>query len=396
MLNMKLIQASFFVICILFQFSRSISSNSLENLWQSRQEYESYRESSFDATNGNDDFIKIPAHGSKVIFESTSSGIIRHIWITLWSKDKMILRNSVIKMYWDNQTHPSVQSPLGDFFGQGWGEEYIMNSLPIVAAPKKGKALNSYFSMPFAKGAKIVIENESDHEIGSFYFYIDYEKRKDIPPNSPRFHAQWNKTLTKPNTKVDSENDRNVLGAMEKGKKSPASNYVFADIEGEGHFVGIQYYVDSPTPMWYGEGDDMIFIDGKSWPPRLRGTGTEDFFNTAWCPKEVFHHPYFGYPRVSESIGWMGRTHLYRFFLESPIVFRKSFLGTIEHGHANSLTLDLASVAYWYQKLPNKKFTILPKKELRQNQPAINENDIHRWRDAYRKSKGGGEVWGSQ
>lgn len=393
---MKLIQASFFVICILFQFSRSISSNSLENLWQSRQEYESYRESSFDATNGNDDFIKIPAHGSKVIFESTSSGIIRHIWITLWSKDKMILRNSVIKMYWDNQTHPSVQSPLGDFFGQGWGEEYIMNSLPIVAAPKKGKALNSYFSMPFAKGAKIVIENESDHEIGSFYFYIDYEKRKDIPPNSPRFHAQWNKTLTKPNTKVDSENDRNVLGAMEKGKKSPASNYVFADIEGEGHFVGIQYFVDSPTPIWYGEGDDMIFIDGKSWPPRLRGTGTEDFFNTAWCPKEVFHHPYFGYPRVSESIGWMGRTHLYRFFLESPIVFRKSFIGTIEHGHANSLTLDLASVAYWYQKLPNKKFTILPKKELRQNQPAINENDIHRWRDAYRKSKGGGEVWGSQ
>jgi hypothetical protein len=298
-------------------------------------------------------------------------------------------------MYWDNQKHPSVESPLGDFFGQGWGEEYIMNSLPIVAAPKRGKALNSYFSMPFSKGAKITIENESDDEIGSFYYYIEYEKRKDIPTNSPRFHAQWKKTITKPNTKLDTENDRNVLGPMEKGKTSSEDNYIFADIEGEGHFVGIQYYVDSPSPMWYGEGDDMIFIDGKEWPPRLRGTGTEDFFNTAWCPKEVFHHPYFGYPRVSESIGWLGRTHLYRFFLESPIVFHKSFLGTIEHGHANSLTLDLASVAYWYQKLPNKEFSKLLSKADRQNQPAINENDIHRWRDSYRKSKGGGEVLGS-
>jgi len=367
----------------------------LENLWQSRQDYENFRESSSDATNGNDDFIKIPPRSSKIIFEANTSGVIRHIWITLWSKDKMILRNSVIRMYWDNQKHPSVESPLGDFFGQGWGEEYIMNSLPIVAAPKRGKALNSYFSMPFSKGAKITIENESDDEIGSFYYYIEYEKRKDIPTNSPRFHAQWKKTITKPNTKLDTENDRNVLGPMEKGKTSSEDNYIFADIEGEGHFVGIQYYVDSPSPMWYGEGDDMIFIDGKEWPPRLRGTGTEDFFNTAWCPKEVFHHPYFGYPRVSESIGWLGRTHLYRFFLESPIVFHKSFLGTIEHGHANSLTLDLASVAYWYQKLPNKEFSKLLSKADRQNQPAINENDIHRWRDSYRKSKGGGEVWGS-
>jgi hypothetical protein len=372
-----------------------IFSNSLDNLWQSRQEYGNYRESSYDDTYGNDDFIKIAPHSKKTIFEQKESGIIRHIWITLYSKDKMIYRNTVIRMYWDNQIYPSVESPLGDFFGQGWGEEYIMNSLPIVASPKKGKALNMFFSMPYHSSARIVIENESDEEIGSFYYAIDYEKRNDITKDSPRFHALWNRSLTKPNGEIDAENDRNVLGTMEKGKPSSKSNYVFADIKGEGHLVGLQYFIDSPTPLWYGEGDDMIFIDGESWPPRLHGTGTEDFFNTAWCPKEIFHHPYFGYPRVSDSIGWLGRTHLYRFFLESPITFKKSLLATIEHGHANSLTLDLASVAYWYQKLPGIEFPTIIEKSKRQNRPPINENDIHRWRDAYRKSKGNGEIWGS-
>ncbi|WCL49366.1 glycoside hydrolase family 172 protein [Leptospira sp. GIMC2001] len=384
-----------YTFIILFQI-QGIYADSLSELWQKRQNYDNYRVSSFDKSGGNDDFVKIIPNGIYELADLKGSGIIRHIWITLWSKDKMILRNAVLRIHWDGQKHPSVEVPLGDFFGQGWGEEYIMNSLPIVAAPKKGKGLNSYFSMPYSDGAKITVENQSSEEIGSFYFYVDYEKRNDITKDSPRFHANWRRSTTKPETNDDRENDRAVLGPMHKGKKSLAGNFVFADIEGDGHFVGIQYYVDSPTPLWYGEGDDMIFIDGTSWPPRLHGTGTEDFFNTAWCPKEVFHHPYFGYPRVTESIGWLGRTHIYRFFLESPIRFSKSFVGSIEHGHGNSLSLDLAAVAYWYQTLPNKKFPELPSVQNRQNKPAITENDIHRWRDSYRKSKGGGEIWGNQ
>jgi hypothetical protein len=380
-----------FLICL----SCGVYADSLADLWQKRQNYENHRISSYDRSGGNDDFIRIAKGKTETIANLEGSGIIRHIWVTLWSKDKMILRNAVIRIYWDGQSHPSVQSPLGDFFGQGWGEEYIMNSLPIVAAPKKGKALNSFFSMPFSKSARITIENQGDEEIGSFYFYIEYEKRV-VAQDSPRFHAEWKRQRTKPETDDDRENDRAVLGILHKGKKSKHSNFIFADIEGEGHFVGIQYYVDSPSPLWYGEGDDMIFIDGESWPPRLHGTGTEDFFNTAWCPKEVFHHPYFGYPRVTESIGWLGRTHIYRFFLESPISFKKSFLGTIEHGHGNALTLDLVSVSYWYQTLPGKKFPQFPGVKERQNRPAITENEIHRWRDSFRKSKGGGYIWGNE
>lgn len=167
------------------------------------------------------------------------------------------------------------------------------------------------------------------------------------------------------------------------------------ETQGKGHFVGINYYVHCPTPMWYGEGDDMWFIDGEK-VPSLIGTGTEDFFNTAWCPKEAFSHPYFGYPRVNNDIGWLGRTHVYRFFIEDPIFFEKSLKGTIEHGSNNNLTLDLSTVAYWYQDsaaaLPEA-----PTKAQRAPKPFINHVDIHRWRDAWRKSKGNkATLWGNE
>jgi hypothetical protein len=170
---------------------------------------------------------------------------------------------------------------------------------------------------------------------------------------------------------------------------------VFADIKGKGHFVGINYYVHCPSPMWYGEGDDMWFIDGESMPSMI-GTGTEDFFNTSWCPKEPFYHPYYGYPRVNNDIGWLGRTHVYRFFIPDPIFFDKSLKATIEHGHENNMTLDLATVAYWYQT----EASVLPPaptKEARQPKQFIRVEDIHRWRDAWRKSKGNDpKLWGNE
>ena len=112
--------------------------------------------------------------------------------------------------------------------------------------------------------------------------------------------------------------------------------------------MGLNYYVQCPTPMWYGEGDDMWFIDGEK-QASLIGTGTEDLFNTAWCPKEPYQHIYFGYPRVNNDVGFLGRTHVYRFFIQDPVFFEKGLKATIEHGHNNCLTLDLATVAYWYQ-----------------------------------------------
>jgi hypothetical protein len=148
--------------------------------------------------------------------------------------------------------------------------------------------------------------------------------------------------------------------------------------------------------LWYGEGDEMIFIDGEE-KPTINGTGTEDFFNTAWSPKEVFMHPYFGYPRVNNETGWLGRTHCYRFFISDPLLFDKSCKVTIEHGHNNCLTLEISTVAYWYQNtaeaIPSIP-SVIDRKPLPTNIGAI---EIHKWRHEWRKSKGNDrKLWGNE
>ncbi|MDD4426108.1 MAG: DUF2961 domain-containing protein, partial [Mariniphaga sp.] len=221
---------------------------------------------------------------------------------------------------------------------------------------------------------------------------IDYVEVEKLPEDCGRFHAWYNHELTEAHP--DGENEWGTLGKPGNNLDGEG-NYLFADIKGKGHFVGVNYYVNCPTPMWYGEGDEMVFIDGET-SPSIVGTGTEDFFNTSWCPKEIFYHPYFGYPRVNNETGWLGRTHVYRFLLTDPVYFDESCRFTIEHGHNNNLTLDLASVAYWYQEqaapLP-WSFT----KEERKPMPDVGAADIHIWRDAWRKAKGSkSTLWGNE
>jgi hypothetical protein len=351
------------------------------------------RVSSFDKSGGNQDFIGVSAGETKTIFETGGAGIIKHIWTTLSCTDPMIRRNLIIRMYWDGEINPSVESPLGDFFGQGWGENYNLISLPIAAAPGQGKALNCYFPMPFGEGAKITIENQSECKIDSFFYYVDYEIHETISSDAGRFHAWWNREITEPEN--DIENEWATFGEDYKNP-SDERNYLFADITGKGSFVGINYYVDNPGPMWYGEGDDMWRIDGEPWPGSLHGTGTEDFFNSSWCPTEIYQHPYFGYARVTNKLGWMGKTHCYRYFIEDPIYFNKSLRASIEHGHANTMTLDIATVAYWYQTEPHNPFPEIIPKDKRQNMPEVWVTDIHRWRHAWRESKGKGKLWGNE
>jgi len=286
-----------------------------------------------------------------------------------------------------------VESPLGDFFGQGFGMNYNYTALPLCAAPGDGRAINCYFPMPFGNGAKITIENQSAMKLDCFYYYIDYEEHPSIPDDVGRFHAWWNRELTVPENDLDNE-----WGVMEPDLLNTTNkkNYLFADIEGKGKFVGVNYYVDNPSPMWYGEGDDMFQVDGEAYPYSLHGTGTEDFFNSSWCPKEVYCHPYFGYPLINTESGWMGRTHCYRFMIEEPVYFRKSLNASIEHGHANGLTLDISSVAYWYQTEPHKAFPAMRPMEERQNMPGINVRDVLRWRGSWRKEMGGGPLWGDE
>lgn len=384
-------------ILLVFSFGILFSQNSGSEMLQLthiQKDVKTMRVGSFDKSGGNGDCLSGIADGeSRVIMDVKGTGIINHIWITIAPEAGKLSRNDIIiRMYWDGNTYPSVESPIGPFFGNGWNETYNFISTPLTVSPGWGKSYVSYFAMPFAKGAKIEIENQTGAKIESFYFNIDYTEMPALPENTGRFHAWYNHEITE--ALPEGENEWGTLG--ETGTNPTGKdNYVFADIKGKGQFVGVNYYVNCPTPMWYGEGDEMVFIDGAT-TPTLNGTGTEDFFNTSWCPKELFQHPYFGYPRVNNETGWLGHTHVYRFFIADPVFFDTACRFTIEHGHNNNLTLDLASVAYWYQD----KASALPQaltKAQRVHKPIIGASEIHKWRDAWRTDNGKKtQLWGNE
>jgi hypothetical protein len=368
--------------------------NDMTALSQIKTGVKSKRVGSWDRTGGNDDALHGIKNGEKrTIMDVKGAGIITHVWVTIAPEAALLSRNDIIlKIYWDGNNYPSVESPIGPFFGNGWQESYNYITAPLAVSPGWGKSYVSYFAMPFATGARIEIENQTGRDIDAFYFNIDYTEMAVLPKNMGRFHAWYNHQLTK--ALPGGENEWGLLGPTGTNKNGK-DNYVFADITGKGHFVGVNYYVNNPSTMWYGEGDEMIFIDGDTIPT-IVGTGTEDFFNTSWCPKELFQHPYFGYPRVNNETGWLGRTHLYRFMIDDPFYFDKSCKFTIEHGHNNNLTLDLASVAYWYQD----KATALPRsftKEERVSKPLIGASEIHKWRHEWRIENGNdSQIWGNE
>lgn len=387
----------YFLLTILGLFTligKPQTTDLLSGLTTIKEGVVSKRVSSYDKTGGNGDNIYMIKPGeSRTIFDVKGAGIITHIWITIAPRPEQLNRSDIIlKMYWDGLDKPSVNSPIGPFFGQGWDESYDYTSLPLSAGPADGTGLVSYFQMPFSKGAKIVIENQADINIDAFYFYIDYLEMAKLPENTGRFHAWFNRRITgAPET---GENEWETLHKFDKNPDG-ADNYVFAEIEGDGHYVGVNYYVQNPSIMWYGEGDDMFFIDGEK-QASIHGTGTEDYFNTSWCPRTHFLHPFYGYPRISGETGWLYRTHLYRFHITDPIYFHKSLKATIEHGHANVLTLDLSSVAYWYTREAHGVADI-PDKEHRKFMPYIGAKDILRWRNEWRKNHGNGStLWGNE
>ena len=363
----------------------------LGNLAAIKKGFRNRRISSTDKNGNNGDWIDSIKPGEKWSVAISGTGIINHIWFTI-SPMNIMRNNLIFRIYWDGKSYPSVEAPLAAFFGNGWDEYYEFASLPLAVGPQGGTGLVSYFQMPFSNGARLEIENQSDETISRLYFYIDYVEMKKLPNDLGRFHAWYNHELT--DALPEGETEWGLVGPQINNVDG-AGNYLFADIKGEGQFVGINYYVHSPSPMWYGEGDDMIFIDGEE-KASLLGTGTEDFFNTSWCPKTIFAHPYYGYARVNNDNGWLGRTHVYRFFISDPIYFEKSLKGTIEHGHNNNLTLDISSVAYWYQSEAGILPPAPPKAD-RTPKEFIRDQDMHRWRHEWRKNSGNGsKLWGNE
>jgi hypothetical protein len=202
-----------------------------------------------------------------------------------------------------------------------------------------------------------------------FYFYVDYEEHASIDPELARFHAIWNRLNPSAGTGREKGYSRSdygysdqrpvgagfgLAGPWRDANLSGERNYVILDVSGRGQYVGCNLNIDvfeRQLNDWYGEGDDMIFIDGEPWPPRLHGTGTEDYFNTAFCPREEYCAPYHGITVYSgnDAWPWGGKNSMYRFHIEDPIRFDRSIRVTIETGHDNALANDYSSTAYWYQ-----------------------------------------------
>ena len=324
--------------------------------------YVQKRASSYDRTGGNDDFFKIAPGGTLTILDESGPAIITHVWIALGASERYHLKKLVLRMYWDDETSASVEAPLGDFFGLGLGNYFQFESIPLVVAPDK--ALNCFFPMPFRKRSRITITNEGKEDVDSFYFNIDYQAlNKDLPADTMYFHAQYRQaTPAKGWTNQWEANDAAAITA--KKNLDGENNYVWLEATGQGHYVGVTMSILQNQDGWWGEGDDMFFVDGEK-RPSINGTGSEDYFLGAWdFGEQAFSYASFGAPvKGAELAG--SHSSVYRFHLDSPIPFTKSLRATIEHGHANHRSDNIFSVAYWYQKEPHSAFPPLPAVEQR-------------------------------
>ena len=303
------------------------------------------RASSWDRTGGNKDNVTIAPHETVVLAEVAGAGTLTHLWCTVAGGDPFLLRVLVLRMYWDGAEHPSVEVPLGDFFGVGNCLTANYHSLPLAMSPQDGMGFSCWFPMPFANGARVTLENDSDLPCLAFYYYVDYERYPQLDDGLGRFHATWHREA--PCTAIVHPRDSKRF-FFRGYNLTGEDNYVFLETEGRGHYVGCNLHVYNTAGQWYGEGDDMIFVDGEQWPPALHGTGTEDYFGGAWCPEVPYSGPYIGLPRAGTP-DWLGYTSMYRYHIEDPVLFSESVRVTIEHGHANDRADDYSSVAYWYQ-----------------------------------------------
>ena len=336
------------------------------------------RESSYDRTGGNDDRVHIPAHESRAIADITAAGEIRHIWMAVFTDDPYYLRRCTIRMWWDGEDKPSVECPVGDFFCLGHSQSYTMSNACFSTSVNderyqgEGVALNCWVPMPFRRSARVEFENGTDAEV-LLYYYVDWREYDSLPEDTFTFHASWrreNPCVTPP-------------GADTEHNLTDEYNFLLLYAEGAGNYLGVNMSIDNITGEWWGEGDDMIFIDrpegtrdrGGDWPPDLHGTGSEDYFCHAWGMQSTTA-PYSGESWCEDKFflrahNCNGKVAIYRFHVADPIPFREKIRVSIEHGHANDRSDDYAVTAYWYQSEPHsdKSFEPLPPIEERLPRP---------------------------
>lgn len=327
-----------------------------------QQTYTPHRASSSDPTGANADARRVAPGATLTVLDTDGPGTIAHIWFTIADSEPYSLKRIVLRMYWDGETSPSVETPIGDFFGLGLGEYHRWQSEMLSVG--SDKSLNCFFPMPFAHHARITVTNEGKRPINALYYNIDYRTYSHpLPPDTLYFHAEYNQA--QPNhgwtNKWETNGDPLV---NDKTNLTGKDNYVWMEAKGHGQYVGVTMSVLQNQDMWWGEGDDMFFIDGAK-KPSIAGTGSEDYFLGAWdFGGKPFSYQLYGAPIVGKELAG-SRSSVYRFHLAQPIPFTKSFKATIEHGHANARSDNFYSVAYWYQAEPHQPFPPLPPVEER-------------------------------
>ncbi len=280
-----------------------------------------------------------------VLMDEKGPGIITHLWLTFlgpepqgWAKNGSANHQEMLlRIYWDGSKRPAVEAPVGDFFASAFGKRNEVISLPVML--EDADSYNCFWPMPFRKSARIEIVNQSAKPISLLYYNIDWIEKKSLPPNTPYFYAQYRQEYPAQN----------------------GNDYVVLDTTGKGHYVGTVLSVRTRSPAWFGEGDEKIYIDGEA-EASIQGTGTEDYFLSAWGLKKS-STPYFGVPYFDQWGIVGGHTSAYRWHLADPLVFQKGIKVTFEHfgwiapdenpdyksTSWNEREDDVSSVAFWYQ-----------------------------------------------
>ncbi len=327
------------------------------------------RVSSWDTTGRNQDRWTIPAGESRVLADIRGPGLLTHIWMT----QRNHYRDCLLKITWDNADHPSVLAPLGDFFGLGNAIVNSYQSQLFTASTRwnnqfeAGCALNCYAPMPFRERALVELINESaeDH---IQYFYFDYEQVDELLAANGYFHAEFRRTNPFGGWGHEITVNTPESNVVNKERQAWEDNYVILQTQGRGHYIGCNLSVTNFQGTWWGEGDEMIWVDGYSWPPDIHGTGSEDYLNQAWGMQRN------AFLRNGSSIfeeDTDGYQSSYVLHLENPVRFQKEVKVTIEHGHGNHLANEMSSVAYWYAAEPARAVDPPP---VAQRQPVLRDN----------------------
>jgi len=300
------------------------------------RDFQAFRSSSDnpDSTSNDDSARPIPGE-TTVLADLQGPGVISHIWLTVAGNEYGWPRLLRLRIYYDGSDVPSVDAPVGDFFAVGHGMERQVNSL-VIRNSSSGRSRNSYWPMPFRKSARVTITNEGTRRLYNLYYHVDWQKHDRLPARTAYFHARYRQALPPP----------------------AGDWYDFLRVRGRGFYVGTVLNAIQVAPGWFGEGDDLFYVDDNP-VPAIMGTGTEDYANDAWSFR-VGDGPYAGVT-VADGTETGARMTAYRWHLNDPIPFRTSLRASIEHagwtfnedGTVRSAFEErpdlFSSVAYWYQ-----------------------------------------------